>query len=99
MNIREQSFGSRWRPIAMLAVSITAAALVTATMIVANGSITLFCVYWFVEKNPDWAERRSIIQFVLFTVPMIMVVAEWILWDVIRGHLSKERYARMQPKQ
>ncbi|WP_149499422.1 hypothetical protein [Roseiconus lacunae] len=74
----------------MLALSVTFMAAITSVMLFLNGSLTLFALHWIVDDHPEWAERRSIFQFVLFTVPLLLVVAEWFAWDLLRGSLTRE---------
>ncbi|MCC9603080.1 hypothetical protein LOC67_21230 [Stieleria sp. JC731] len=94
MESRHPPVRSKYLSILLLSLSVTATAAMTCVLIVANGSVTLYGLHWFVSENPEWADRRSVIQFALFTVPLLMVVIEWLIWDFIRGRLSKERWER-----
>jgi hypothetical protein len=69
-------------------------ALLTAMLLLVNGSLTLILIESLVDAGPDWIYRKGLMQFALFTFPLFMVVAEWIIWDFGRRLLSREKSAQ-----
>lgn len=63
-------------------------ATVTAVMLLVNGSLVLVALRESSTLGPSWLHRPQILQFILFSVPIAMVILEWMLWDVFRGLLS-----------
>lgn len=78
--------------LALLGGAATAmlSAMVTAFGLLINGSITLFVLGELTDANPDWIERKGVLQFALFTMPLAMLVAEWLIWDFVRGLLRRQ---------
>ena len=65
-------------------------ALLTALLLLVNGSVTLILMGSLVDAGPDWIHREGLLQFVLFTFPLVMVVAQWKVLDFVRGLLTRE---------
>lgn len=66
-------------------------ALLTALLLLVNGSLTLILMESLVDAGPDWIYRKGLMQFALFTFPLFMVVVQWIVWDFVRGLLTREK--------
>ena len=66
-------------------------AILTTLLLLFNGSITLIVLGAFADDRPDWLNRQGLLQFALFTLPLVMLVIEWMIWDFLCGLLSRER--------
>jgi hypothetical protein len=63
-------------------------ALLTSLLLLINGSATLVFLGSLTRDRPDWMEKQGLLQFVLFTLPLAMLVVEWVIWDFVRGLVS-----------
>jgi len=77
-------------------VSAFSMAVVTGFLLLVNGSFVLVFLHSISETGPAWIRREDVLQFALFVVPLLMVVAQWMIWDRVRGLLSK-RYVENDP--
>lgn len=68
-----------------------AIACVTALLLLVNGSLVLLLLKGFSRSTPEWLQGPSLLQFILFTVPVIMVIAQWMVWDALRNLFSRSR--------
>ena len=68
-------------------------AFVTALLLLVNGSLALILMESLAGSGPDWMYRKGLLQFALFTFPLLMVVAQWIVWDFVRGLLTRDTSA------
>lgn len=66
-----------------------AIACVTSLLLLINGSLVLMLLKAFSRSTPEWLQGPSLLQFILFTIPVIMVVAQWMMWDALRGLFSR----------
>ena len=73
------------------AIAAFAFALSTAVLLLVNGSLTLVAFEILTEANPQWSQRKGMLQFGLFAMPMVLVVVEWMIWDFLRGLFVRER--------
>lgn len=73
------------------ATSATFSAFVTAVLLLLNGSFVLVFLHSIAESSPAWFRREGVLQFLLFVLPLLMVVAQWLLWDLIGNWFSKRR--------
>lgn len=64
-------------------------AVVAAVMLLVNGSIAVIILGAVTDGNPEWSERKGVMQFGLFVIPLAMLLAEWLIWDFLRGLLAK----------
>ncbi len=62
-------------------------ALFTGLLLLINGTAVLVFFGALVDAQPAWAERKGLIQFGLFALPLGMVVVEWLVWDFLCGVL------------
>lgn len=65
-------------------------ALVSAVLLLVNGSVTLVLLGSLVDAEPEWFHGPGLLQFALFTLPLVMLVAEWMAWDFFSGLLARE---------
>jgi hypothetical protein len=69
-----------------------ASAMLTGLMLFINGSFVWALLAVFVKSGPSWASKPEFMQFILFIVPVFLVVPEWIMIDYVRskvGHRGK----------
>ena len=71
------------------AAGATTSAVVSALLLLVNGSITLVMLGVLTDANPEWSQRKGVVQFALFTVPLVMLVVQWMIWDAVRGLFSR----------
>ena len=65
-----------------------ASALVTALMLFVNGSLVMALLSAFAENGPPWLSNPRFNQFVLFTVPVLLVIGQWIMIDYVRTRIA-----------
>ena len=59
-------------------------AVLTGFMLFINGSLVLAVLSALARTGPSWASHPELSQFALFLVPVLMVVAEWMMIDYVR---------------
>ena len=64
-------------------------ALITGFLLLVNGSFTLVFLTVVAQSGPKWFSREDVMQFLLFVIPLLMVVGQWLLWDLIWGALPR----------
>jgi hypothetical protein len=64
-------------------------ALLTGVLLFVNGSLVMAVLTALARSGPSWASKPEFSQFVLFLVPVLMVVAEWIMIDYVRTRLRQ----------
>jgi len=62
-------------------------ALLTGFMLFINGSLVMAVLTALARTGPSWTSNPEFSQFVLFLVPVLMVVAEWMMIDYVRTRL------------
>ena len=81
-------FESRaYRPLtALLAGCIlaTISAFITGALLLLNGGIVLMTLNQSSGDFPIWMRKPEVLQFLLFFLPLVLVVTEWIAWDAFR---------------
>ncbi|QEF96765.1 hypothetical protein Mal15_07950 [Stieleria maiorica] len=96
MNHQRREFHAPRRPRNKLTAVLVGAAgaigfaLFTGLLLLVNGTAVLVFFGALVDANPAWAERKGLIQFGLFALPLGMVVIEWLVWDFLCGLLRRE---------
>ncbi|PAY20651.1 hypothetical protein CKO51_05000 [Rhodopirellula sp. SM50] len=65
-------------------------AFFTTLLLLVNGTATLVLFGALVDSDPSWADRKGVMQFGLFALPLAMLVVEWLIWDVLCGLLWRE---------
>lgn len=63
-------------------------ALVTCVMLFINGSLVMAVLSAIARSGPSWASNPAFSQFLLFTVPLILVIAQWMMIDYVRTRIS-----------
>ena len=83
---------SRTSLVAIFAATVSALgfALVSAVLLFLNGSLTLAVLEAMVVQRPDWGGNKGALQFALFTVPLLLLIAEWIVWDRFRSMFGRK---------
>lgn len=66
-------------------------ALVTVFLLSINGAIALVVFSVFAEGENEWLKRKDVLQFGLFTLPLILLVVEWIVWDQLQAMFGRRR--------
>lgn len=62
-------------------------ALVTCFMLFINGSFVWALLSALANSGPSWASKPELSQFLLFLLPVLMVIAEWIMIDYVRSRM------------
>jgi hypothetical protein len=62
-------------------------ALLTCLMLFVNGSLVMAVLTAFARSGPPWLSKPEFSQFMLFLVPVLLVVAEWMMIDYVRTRL------------
>ena len=78
-----------WRTLGFGLTGALVSALATAVLILINGSVTLILLNGFIHDGPEWLQRPSPMQFILFCVPLAMVVVQWMIWDAVVDRLKR----------
>jgi hypothetical protein len=68
-------------------VTTFASALLTCLMLFINGSVVMAVLTAISRSGPSWASKPEFSQFMLFIVPVMLVVAEWMMIDYVRTRL------------
>ena len=63
-------------------------------MLFVNGSFVLAFVTVLVRTEVPIIGNDSLAQLLLFTVPVVMVVIEWLMLDYVRKRISLARFRR-----
>jgi hypothetical protein len=69
-----------------------AVATITGALLFVNGSVVLVFVKAFARSGSTIASRPDVAQFLLLSIPVVMVVVEWKLIDYVWG-----RFVRRSP--
>lgn len=59
-------------------------ALFTCFLLYLNGSLVLAVISALSQADETWQKNEQVVQCVLFLVPIILVVIEWMIIDYIR---------------
>lgn len=66
-------------------------ALITGGLLVVNGSFTLALLTVMTASEVPFVDDDRLRQFLLFVIPMGMVVAEWLMIDYLRRRFRLRR--------
>ncbi|MGB7325095.1 MAG: hypothetical protein WBD31_09500 [Rubripirellula sp.] len=66
-------------------------ALVTSLMLFINGSLVMAVISAAQRSGPSWAANVQLSQFLLFTIPVVLVVIEWMMIDYVRTRTRQRR--------
>ncbi len=64
-------------------------ALVTCLMLFINGSLVMAILISLVKIGPSWLSNTALMQFLLFSMPVVLVVLQWMMIDYVRTRLSE----------
>lgn len=64
-------------------------ALLTCLLLFINGSLVWALLSALAKSGPSWLARPESSQFLLFLVPVLLVVAEWMMIDYVRTRFSR----------
>ena len=59
-------------------------ALLTCLLLYINGSLVMAVLTALARSGPAWTSKPEFSQFVLFLVPVLLVIAEWMMIDYVR---------------
>ncbi len=60
-------------------------ALLTCLMLFINGSLVMALLNAYATSGPSWANKPEFAQFMLFLMPVVLAVAQWMMIDYVRG--------------
>lgn len=60
-------------------------AVLTCFMLFVNGSLVWALLAAFAKSGPSWTSKPEVSQFLLFLVPVLLVMAEWMMIDYVRS--------------
>lgn len=64
-------------------------AVLTGFMLFINGSLVMAVLTAFARSGPSWASNPEFSQFILFLMPVLMAVAEWMMIDYVRSRFYR----------
>lgn len=67
-------------------------ALLTCLMLFVNGSLVLAILTALEGQGPRWFRDPRVSQFLLFAVPVLLVVVQWKLIDYLRRKLRRRSH-------
>ena len=68
-----------------------ASAAVTCVLLLFNGALVIATIDNLPRETPDWVRKPEFTQFMLFLMPVAMVVIEWIFLDYIMNLFRSRR--------
>ena len=71
-------------------VSALVSALITAALLLINGALVMVALGSVNAVTPPWMARDGILQFLLFSIPLVLVVIEWMIWDVLYEFFQRD---------
>lgn len=66
-------------------------ALLTCLMLFINGSLVMSVVAVLTESGPPWLGNPKFTQFILFALPILLVVLQWKMIDYVRTRVFDVR--------
>ncbi|MEL6110629.1 MAG: hypothetical protein AAFU85_31875 [Planctomycetota bacterium] len=70
-------------------VSALLSALATGFLLLINGALVLVLLGSAASITPPWLSRDGVLQFLLFLIPLVLVVVEWMIWDFVSGFFGR----------
>lgn len=64
-------------------------AVLTGFLLFINGSLVMAVLAALARSGPSWASNPEASQFLLFLMPVMMVVAEWVMIDYVRSRFFR----------
>ena len=65
-------------------VMAVGSALLTCFMLYVNGSLVMAVLTALARSGPSWTSKPGFSQFMLFLIPVLLVIAEWMMIDYVR---------------
>ena len=62
---------------------------VTCLMLLVNGSLVMAVLDSIPNNAPPWARKAEFVQFMLYLVPVLLVVIQWMMIDYIRSRFRR----------
>jgi uncharacterized membrane protein YhdT len=62
----------------------TGSAVLTGFLLFINGSLVMAILAAFAQSGPEWMAKPAFSQFMLFAMPVLLVVIEWMMIDYVR---------------
>ncbi|MEE2935070.1 MAG: hypothetical protein VYA84_03635 [Planctomycetota bacterium] len=67
----------------------TGSAVLTGFLLFINGSLVMAVLTALAQSGPEWISKPAFSQFMLFAMPVFLVVIEWMMIDYVRTRLRK----------
>ncbi|MEM9646525.1 MAG: hypothetical protein AAF989_16150 [Planctomycetota bacterium] len=67
-----------------------ASGLLTCLMLFINGSLVMAILVAATRVGPAWLGNQSLIQFLLFSMPVALTVLQWMMVDYVRTRLFEK---------
>ncbi len=67
----------------------TGSALLTGFLLFINGSLVMAILAALAQSGPKWLSKPAFSQFMLFAMPVLLVVVEWMMIDYVRARLRQ----------
>ena len=62
----------------------TGSAVLTGFLLFINGSLVMAILAALAQSGPEWMAKPAFSQFMLFAMPVLLVVIEWMMIDYVR---------------
>lgn len=69
----------------------TGSALLTCLMLFINGSLVMGMLAALAATGPPFLNHEQFRQFVLFSLPVLLAVIQWMMIDYVRTRFSRHR--------
>ena len=66
-------------------------ALLTCLMLFINGSLVMALLTAFASSGPYWVRKPQFTQFMLFFMPVLLAVIQWMMIDYVRSRFRQRR--------
>ncbi len=83
MNRQSDGLPRRVLPAGCLLTLLSAG--LTCLLLLINGSLVMAALDSIPSTAPNWVKKPEFIQFMLFLVPVLLVVVQWMLIDYVRA--------------
>ena len=64
-------------------------ALITAVMLLVNGSFVMAVLTVLANNHVPFVSNMKFSQFLLFTIPVLMAIGQWMMIDYVRTRLLR----------
>lgn len=64
-------------------------ALLTSMMLFINGSLVMAIITAMQRSGMAWIDSPQLSQFLLFTVPVMLVIVQWLMIDYVRTRVRR----------